>query len=157
MCNAMKQAEKSVRPSPQRKAKDRSCPREMKPTPPMQSSAATMLKMVGRLRSMAQYRNGTMTQYVPVRNALRPGVVSVRPTFCTQKAKNATMPSTHPYRMCSRLKWRRMVFRQTNPTIIAVSRKRMLVSHPGVMSSKAPLTTTKEKPQNSVARTRSVL
>ena len=46
------------------------------------SSAAMMLNLFGRRFDKAQFMNGTMMQYVPVRNALLPGVVSVSPNVC---------------------------------------------------------------------------
>ena len=74
------------------------------PTPPPDTSqmpatastAAPMLKTVGRLCAMAHHKKGTMTQYVAVRKALMPGVVCCRPMVCVRNAEKSNTPSRTP-------------------------------------------------------------
>ena len=68
-------AERSVSHSPGPSEGRMSSPSEMSAIPAMLRTAAARLDAPGRLRTTAQLRNGTSTQYVAVRKALLPGVV----------------------------------------------------------------------------------
>ncbi len=77
---ASSSAESSVTASPQLMERF-ACPTsETSPTPATHSSAAVMLKAVGRFFVSAQAMNGTSTQYSPVRNELFAAVVSTSPS-----------------------------------------------------------------------------
>ena len=96
MLSAKNRDDTSVTTSPNPRPKPRSLESARKPTPVRHRSAATTLLAPGRLRRNAQFKNGTITQYVAVRNALRPGVVPARPTFWMMNAMASGRPITTP-------------------------------------------------------------
>ncbi len=69
--------------------------------PAKHSAAAAKLYIVGRRRMTAHARNGTSTQYVPVRNELFAAVVPVSPPVLSKYAKMTSNPSANPARKWS--------------------------------------------------------
>ena len=67
------------------------------PMPSTAITAASRLNAVGRLRARTHHANGTITQYVAVRNAFLPGVVLSSPMVCTQNARKHSTPKTSPF------------------------------------------------------------
>ena len=83
-CKLKKNADKSVTRSPRRSENPAAPANDTHPTPATHTSAAAMLKRVGRGPRSAQPKNGMMTQYSDVRNALFEAVVSVSPVEFAQ-------------------------------------------------------------------------
>ena len=70
---------------------------DTQPTPATHTSAAAMLKRVGRGPRSAHPKNGMITQYSDVRNELFEAVVSVRPVEFAQYDRNRNTPRTAPF------------------------------------------------------------
>ena len=83
-CRLRKNADSSVIRSPKRSENPESPANETQPTPATHTRAAAMLKRVGRGPRSAHPRNGMITQYSDVRNALFEAVVSVSPVEFAQ-------------------------------------------------------------------------
>ena len=128
-------------------ASERSSPSATSPTPTMARRAASTLPPSGRRRVTTQLMNGVITQYVAVRKALRPGVVSSRPMFCTTNAAPDARPRIAPMARWLTSRLSRRVRQKSAPTMTADAAKRMPMSHAGGMASSVSFMTTKEPPQ----------
>ena len=95
-----------------------------KPTPTRHISAEAMCHLVTRSRNSTKAMKGTRMQYVPVRNAFLPGVVSTRPSVCAAYADQITHPMSTPNPRYSRLKCALMRLWKITNMMTAESRKR---------------------------------
>ncbi len=90
--NSMPPASDSMSPSPMVK----SAVSDTRPMPAMHTNAAIILKISGLRRDTIQNKNGTMTQYMAVKNAFLPGVVVSIPAVWSEKARKRKTPITAP-------------------------------------------------------------
>ena len=156
-CRLRKNADSSVIRSPKRSENPESPANETQPTPATHTRAAAMLKRVGRGPRSAHPRNGMITQYSDVRNALFEAVVSVSPVEFAQYERNRNAPRMAPFFRWSRSSAFLNRGNMTMPKMMPATVKRTPTSHAGGNSSTVDLMTTVPNPQMAVATRRKAL
>ena len=156
-CRLRKNADSSVIRSPKRSENPESPANETQPTPATHTRAAAMLKRVGRGPRSAHPKNGMITQYSDVRNALFEAVVSVSPVEFAQYERNRNAPRMAPFFRWSRSSAFLNRGNMTMPKMMPATVKRTPTSHAGGNSSTVDLMTTVPNPQMAAATRRKAL